>query len=102
MVEQERQVVWTRAALECVDEIIATITGSSASAAERVFDELDATAASLSTFALRGRTVPEVEDPAIREVFVFRYRMMYRVSSDQVQILAIVHGAMDYRAHLKG
>jgi hypothetical protein len=40
--------------------------------------------------------VPEIRDSAVREVFVFRYRMMYRVSADRVEIIAFVHGAGDF------
>jgi len=51
---------------------------------------------SLATLAERGRVVPETSDPSIREIFVYRYRMMYRVTSDSVSILAFIHGARDF------
>ena len=53
-------------------------------------------AASLETLAERGRVVPELADPTIREVFVFRYRLMYRIETERVTILAFVHGARDF------
>jgi len=31
----------------------------------------------LAAFAARGRIVPELNDPTVREVFVFRYRLLY-------------------------
>lgn len=43
-----------------------------------------------------GRTVPEVSDPAVRELFVGRYRLLYRVLENEVQILAFIHGAQDF------
>ena len=59
-------------------------------------------AESLAVFSERGRVVPETRDESIREIFVYRYRLMYRTTTDQVQILAVLHGAMDYERWLKG
>ena len=41
-----------------------------------------------------GREVPEVQNPAIREIAVYSYRMIYRLNapSDQILIIAIIHG----------
>jgi plasmid stabilization system protein ParE len=55
-------------------------------------------AASLATLSERGRVVPELDDPAIREVFVFRYRLMYRVEEARVVVVAFVHSARDFAA----
>jgi toxin ParE1/3/4 len=54
-------------------------------------------ARSLATFAERGRIVPELNDPAVRELLVGRYRLMYRVAPSTAQIVAFVHGARDFR-----
>jgi toxin ParE1/3/4 len=51
---------------------------------------------SLETLAERGRRVPELDDPSIREIFVYRYRLLYRVLDDQVVIEAFLHGARDF------
>lgn len=42
--------------------------------------------------------MPELDDPAIREVFVFRYRLLYRVEEAPVVVVAFVHGARDFAA----
>ena len=44
----------------------------------------------------RGRIVPELNEPSIREVFVHRYRLLYEVGSEEVRVLAILHGARDF------
>jgi toxin ParE1/3/4 len=67
----------------------------------RVLGVFDATAESLSDLAACGRVVPEVADIAIREVFVYRYRLIYQVGTDDVRILAVIPGAMDYRAWMR-
>jgi plasmid stabilization system protein ParE len=55
-------------------------------------------ARSLGTFAERGRIVPELNDPAVRQLLVGRYRLMYRVTPATVHVVAFVHGARDFRA----
>jgi plasmid stabilization system protein ParE len=46
---------------------------------------------SLATLSERGRIVAEYQDPAVRELIVRRYRLIYRVRLDRV--LRIIHGA---------
>jgi hypothetical protein len=46
--------------------------------------------------AERGRVVPEFDNPAKRELFVFRYRLIYEVTGEQVVIQAFLHGARDF------
>ena len=60
-----------------------------------------AAAESLSVFSERGRIVPEVGSRAIREIFVYRFRLMYQVFSSDVRILAVLHGAMDFDRWLR-
>jgi plasmid stabilization system protein ParE len=52
----------------------------------------------LAIFAERGRVVPESNDPNIREVFVFRYRLMYEIHDERVIIVAFLHAARDVTA----
>ena len=70
--------------------------GLLASLTKTVLEAALEAAASLSTLSERGRVVPETNDPAIRETFVFRYRLMYRVEPERVLVLAFVHGARDF------
>ena len=53
-------------------------------------------AASLATFAERGRVVPEIGESTLRELFVYDYRLLYRVRDDRVVIRAFLHGARDF------
>jgi plasmid stabilization system protein ParE len=46
----------------------------------------------------RGREVPEIRDGRTRELLVQRYRLMYEVSDEHVEIVAFVHGARDFGA----
>jgi plasmid stabilization system protein ParE len=40
-----------------------------------------------------GRIVPEKEIPAIREIFWKKYRLIYRITSDFIEIITIFHGS---------
>jgi plasmid stabilization system protein ParE len=96
MGEGRRSVTWTPAARDCLDEIIGFISEDSPDTAQRVLEVILAAAESLSLFAERGRRVPEIESGIIREIFVYRYRLMYQITSSEVRILAVLHGAMDF------
>jgi plasmid stabilization system protein ParE len=39
--------------------------------------------------------VPEYENPTVRQLIVRRYRLIYRVKPDRVEVLRIIHGAQD-------
>ena len=50
---------------------------------------------SLAELPERGRVVPELDEPAVREVFVSRYRVIYEVFEDRVAMLRVIHGRRD-------
>ncbi len=65
-------------------------------AAARFLEGVLEKAQSLSFPTERGRIVPELDQPDIREVFVSNYRMLYRVAELEVYIVAFLHGARDF------
>ena len=92
-----RQIVWTRRAQRELGEAVEFITrDDSVGAALRILDDALSAARSLELLALRGRAVPEINDPALREILVHRYRLMYLVLPDSVEILAFIHSARDF------
>ena len=97
----KRSVVWTPSARDCLDEILQHIAADSPAAAAKVLEVVLAAAESLSVFSERGRIVPEVGSRSIREIFVYRFRLMYQVSSSEVRILTVLHGAMDFDRWLR-
>ena len=98
MAPRERRVIWAESAQIALEEVIAHIATDSRANALRVLEAALEAATRLSTLAERGRVVPELSDPAIREVFAFRYRPMYHVEPDRVEVWAFVHGARDFAA----
>lgn len=48
--------------------------------------------------AERGRVVPELEEPTVRELIVGSYRLIYEIEGADVNILSLIHGARDLPA----
>lgn len=47
----------------------------------------------LEAFPNIGRIVPELGDPAVREIILGNYRIIYRVKPEFAEILTVYHGA---------
>ena len=58
-----------------------------------MIDRLTKRSEQIAVFPRSGRMVPEYEAPDIREVVEGPYRIIYRITTDQIDILAVVHGA---------
>lgn len=39
---------------------------------------------------------PEIDDATVRELFVYSYRLIYEISPDGIEILAVIHGKRDF------
>jgi plasmid stabilization system protein ParE len=102
MAARVREVVWAESARDALDEVIAYIAQDSHQAAVRVLDAALAAAASLATLSERGRVVPETNDRLLREIFVFQYRLLYRIDDERVLIVAFVHGVRDFATWRRG
>ncbi|HEY7318452.1 MAG TPA: type II toxin-antitoxin system RelE/ParE family toxin [Candidatus Binatia bacterium] len=89
----DREIVWTLRAIADLESIVEYIFRDSEFYATAVARELIAAARSLMTFGDRGRMVPEYEDPTVREIIVRRYRLIYRVKPQRIEVLRIIHGA---------
>ncbi|HHT9113944.1 MAG: type II toxin-antitoxin system RelE/ParE family toxin [Planctomycetes bacterium] len=92
-----RKVVWSYEAsddLEAIAEYIAR--DSSFYAAAFVREVLDASR-SLNEFSERGRIVPELANPDIRELFVKEYRLIYGIEKPRVVVLGLIHGKRDLK-----
>ncbi len=96
MATRTRRVVWTESARNALDEVVTYITQESPDGAARVLTRALDVAASLSIFAERGREVREAGDPCLRELPVYKYRLLYRVREDRVVIRAFLHTARDF------
>ena len=96
MAAGRRSVVWAASARAALDDLVTYIAQDSREAAVRILVATLDTASSLDQHAERGRIVPELNQPDLRELFVFDYRLLYRVRPDEVVIVADLHGARDF------
>ena len=102
MATRRRAVIWTKRARDALDDAAAYIAEDSPDAAiDLVMRALDA-ADSLTTLSERGHIVPELGDQKVREIFVFKYRLLYEVAPSQVIVLGFIHGARDFNRWRRG
>ena len=87
------KVLWTENALKHLLDIYEYISQNSPTYATRMVDRLTRRSEQIAIFPMSGREVPEYEAEDIREVIEKPYRIIYRVKSDQIDILAVVHAA---------
>ncbi len=86
------RVSWSPSALDDVDAIAEYINRDSPAYTRAVVGKLLDIARKLKNFPNAGRIVPELGDDAIRERFVYSYRLIYRIQHQDVLIVAVVHG----------
>ena len=93
----DRRVVWTEAAWSDIEQLVAYVGRDSSHYAAAFAREVREASRSLSRLAERGRVVPEIENPSVREIFVRSYRLVYSVTAQVVYILGFIHGARDLK-----
>jgi len=86
---------WTVGARNDLRDIIAFISKDSATYAAATADYILLASERLRTYPKIGRMVPEFGDPAVREIIVGNYRLIYRLRRQQIGILAVVQGSRD-------
>ena len=92
-----RKVIWAYAAEEDLEAAASYIHRDSPVYAASFVDRALEAGRSLNEFAERGRIVPELRDSNIREIFVYSYRLVYRIEDDRISILALIHGRRDFQ-----
>lgn len=87
-------VVWSEGVLDDIDALADYIARDSFFYAQQVVGVILGLGDSLATQPARGRVVPELNDTAIRELFVYSYRMLYEIREDEreIHLLAVLHG----------
>ena len=98
MVDRHRRVVWSPSAAEALDLAAQYVAADAPQAAARLVERILSAADSLQRLARRGRRVPEIADPTIRELLVRPLRLIYQIQATEVHILAIVHQSRDIEA----
>jgi toxin ParE1/3/4 len=84
---------WAESAAEQLLGIRDALARTSPGYAQALVDRITRRTEGLATLPLLGAEVPEYGDESIREVFEHPFRILYRVSEDRVQVIAIVHSS---------
>ncbi len=87
------RVHWTDNALSHLLDIYEYISQNSPFYAQRMVDRLTKRSEQIASFPMSGRNVPEYPGEDIRELIEKPYRIIYRIKPDQIDVLAVVHGA---------
>ncbi len=89
------KIEWTEPARLDLKSIRDYIRRDSEYYANRLVERIIEAVESLEKFPEVGRSVPEAEEENIRELLFYNYRIMYRVETERILILTIIHGARD-------
>ncbi|MCD4741299.1 MAG: type II toxin-antitoxin system RelE/ParE family toxin [Desulfobacteraceae bacterium] len=87
------KVHWTENAIDHLTNIYGYIALNSSTYASRMIDKITRRSKQIAEHALSGRKVPEYNAKDIRELIEKPYRIIYRIKSDQIDIIAVIHGA---------
>jgi toxin ParE1/3/4 len=86
---------WTNTADAHLDQIYAFIAQDSKTYALRTVDRITKRSQQIGAFPLSGRRVPEYDSDRVREVFEGPYRIIYHIKADRIDVIAVIHGAMN-------
>ncbi len=94
-----RQVVWSYEATADLDAIANYIARDSKFYTASFVQEILDASYSLKMFGERGRVVPELDNPNIRELLIKEYRLIYHIEVEEsrIVILGLIHGKRDLR-----
>jgi len=86
---------WTEHAINHLHLIHSYIAQNSTVQAQKMVDKITNKSIQISEFPYSGRMVPEFECETIREIPVGSYRLMYRILTDRIDVMAVFHSSMD-------
>jgi toxin ParE1/3/4 len=87
------EVKWTSKAARDMKSIVEFIAKDSRSHARLLVIGAAQAADRIAEFPRSGRMVPELGDPAVREIILGSYRIVYRLNAKQAEVLTVHHGA---------
>jgi plasmid stabilization system protein ParE len=86
------KIIWSPLSLDRIIEIAKFIAEDKPGAAEKWIDSVFLSAEKLIKFPQSGRIVPEFAHEEIREIIHGNYRIIYQISSENIEILTVRHG----------
>ena len=92
---------WSEEALEDIESIATYIEKDSPAYAKSVVSKFFEKAEILQEFSELGKRVPEFNDTTIREIFVYSYRLIYKLNEQDILFVAVIHGKRLLENHHK-
>jgi addiction module RelE/StbE family toxin len=89
------EVVWTLEALDDLDALGHFHERTSPAYAASLVERLYAAVVILEEHPRMGRKVPEIDHELVRELIVERYRVVYQLMRDRVEVVAVLHSRQD-------
>jgi addiction module RelE/StbE family toxin len=86
------EINWSPEALEDTEEIARYIQKDSPRYAGIVVDKLIEASRTLTSSPQRGCVVPELGLEDYREIFIYSYRLIYRMTQRSILVVAVIHG----------
>ena len=90
---------WADEALDDIEDIATFIEKDSPTYAKVVVSKIFEKAEVLQDFPKLGRIVPELNNPEIREIFVYNYRVIYKLEDEKIIFIAVVHNKRELENH---
>ncbi len=87
------RVHWTNNAVDHLINIYEYIALNSPTYAKQMVDRITRRSVQMAEHPLSGRKVPEYSAEDVRELIEKPYRIIYRTKVDQIDVLAVLHGA---------
>ena len=87
------KVQWTLNAISHLANIYEHIGLNSSTYAKRTVDKITRRSEQITDQPYSGRKVPEYDAKDIRELIEKPYRIIYRIKPDQIDVVAVIHGA---------
>ena len=87
------RVHWTDNAVDHLVNIYEYISLNSPTYAKQMVDRITRRTVQIGDQPFSGRSVPEYQAEDVRELIEKPYRIIYRIKQDQIDVLAVIHGA---------
>jgi toxin ParE1/3/4 len=94
------QIRWSPRAVSNLEDTCEYIAKDSAYYAALFAKKIISLVRTIPQFPTAGRIVPEYSDKNLRERIYKNYRIVYRLSGEVVEVVAIIHGAKSLDADL--
>ena len=94
------EIHWTQNAINHLANIYEYISINSPTYALRMVDKIISRSEQIADQPYSGRKVPEYDSDDVRELIEKPYRIIYRIKPDQIDVVAVIHGAQQLRGNI--